>query len=496
MSEKYFAYLAVFLIVAAIVILIAVLRWQMRLKYLQNLTRVNILKRQQKSDYNTFFAAEIINQSVKILYGRFNPNARKALTALIAGRTERAAEYLSARHPLLAPLLSAHTRPDTAYRQIFCRKKQYLSEPQYGVYLPILAHLMYDRKTAEIAVNKLSAFFAKSANSVTAAYYRYISSYIYLFEGEMLSASQTASAAQKFFQKKQYAIETAACHLALAEIYRISCVNDVAETMIDSAVKIYQTQKTPLFEAKAVVAKGMLMVFENRCDEAAALYEKALQMPITEQLRADIYNQQALLFLALNRLRDAQRKANNSLKIQQKLKNKHGTAFSLQLMAQTAFREHRYRTAVKNAEQAAALYLAQSNPSAYAECLYLIAGAHYRQNRLEKSEKILRSLLDLSRRTQLSFHIANAYSLLGLIYMQKQDLQRAKVLFQQSLHLEQSKQRCEGMVADYANLALIEELTDNPENAVSNWQIALEYARQTGDAELQDLIEKHYNKNI
>lgn len=93
-----------------------------------------------------------------------------------------------------------------------------------------------------------------------------------------------------------------------------------------------------------------------------------------------------------------------------------------------------------------------------------------------------------SRRHSLNFHIANAYSLLGLIYMQKQDLSRAKALLQQSLHLEQNHNRCTGLAADYTNLALIENLSGDKDAAGQNLQIALEYAQKTGDEELLELI--------
>lgn len=490
MSEKYFIYFMV-AAVALMFLPLLIWRWQARLHYLQNLARINILKRQQKVNGATFFSTAVISQSVRCLYLKRNPTAKSALAALAGGRTEQAVTQIMPQNPFLAALLKAHTSLNEAYRQIKRQKKQWLSNLQYGVYLPILAQLTYDRQTALTAVAALD----KSArrNKETSAYYNYIASYMYLHEGEMLSASQTASAALKYFQKKQYAMETAACHLALAEIYRISCVNDIAETMVDSAVRIYQIQKTPLFEAKAVVAKGMLMVFENRFSEAHDCYEKALKMPITEQLRADIYNQIALLCLAQGNIITAQKHISAALKMQQSLKNPHGTALSFQLAAHIAFCRKQHNKTVKLAEQAAAMYDKQHNHSAYLECLYLNAEAQYKQKKYTPAEKNLRTVLDLSRKQQSSFHTANAYSLLGLIYMQKGDLQRAKVLFQQSLHLEQSKQRCEGMVADYANLALIDELTDNAENAASNWQIALEYAQQTGDEELQKLIEKHYN---
>ncbi|MBQ9270680.1 MAG: hypothetical protein IJ218_00220 [Alphaproteobacteria bacterium] len=491
MSEKYFAYILISALIVIIITALFLLYWRIRLRYLQNLTRINILKRQQTINQNTFFSTVIINSCVQKLFFLGGKTAKSALLWLVAGKPEKAIIYLESRTPLLALFLNAHINPYGAYRKISQQKRLCLLTPEYGVFLPILTYLAYNYKATEKYVNKLSLYFNNKKNNTTSAYYNYIASFVYMHDGEMLSASQNASAALKVFQKKQYAIETAACHLLLAEIYRISCVNDVASAMIDSAIKIYQTQNTPLFEAKAVVAKGMLMVFENRYEEAAEQYQKAIDMPITEQLRADIYNQQTLLLLIKGKFNKAEKLSKTALNLQQNLKNQHGLALALQLSAQIAFAQKKYVKTIRLANRAVAMYELQQNYSAQAECLYLAAESRCKQHLYGEAEKYLRTILWLNRRHPNSFHTANAYSLLGLIYMQRHDLQRAKVLFQQSLHLEQSKQRCEGMVADYANLALIEELTNNPETAVSNWQTALEYAHQSGDIELENLISIH-----
>lgn len=465
-------------------------RWRWRLKYLQNLVRINILKRQQKSNHEVFFSTYILDRCCRILYTKHCPMARTALSKLVAGYTENAVAYLETFEPQLALLLYAHTDLSAAYKKMLKNKQQWRSSLQYGVFFPLIAYLAHDRKALNRALTAVSGSASRRC-VILKAYHNLALSLAYSYEGEMLSASQTASAALKVFQQKQYAMETAACHLALADIYRLSCVNDVAETMIDSAIKIYQTQKTPLFLARAMVIKGMLMVFENRREAATELYQKALNMPLTEQLRADIYNQQALLQIIEGNLPSATKSLNRALATHQRLKNRHSSALSLQLLGQTAYLQKHYRTAVKYAEQAGEIYASTQNDSAYAECLYLAASAQYKQNFLDKAEKNLRALLKHAHSKAGNFHIANAYSLLGLIYMQKGDLQRAKVLFQQSLHLEQSQQRNEGLVADYFNLALIETLTDHPEDAAFNRRIAEEYAAQTGDAELLDLVKQN-----
>ncbi len=490
MSEKYFEWVISFLLVCMILLPALIWRLHIRLRFLQNLVRINILKRQQQSNQNLLFSADILNQSVYALFFLRNSAARRALRALTGGNTAQAVSVLQNKHPVLALLLQAHTDTADAYKQLKRRNFLPITDRKYGVYIPLLAHLMHDRNTLLASVEKITPQLTKYTRTAQ-AYFHAISAYAYLQEGDMLSASQNASAALKFFQKKQFAIETAACHLILAEIYRISCVNDIAQTMIESALKIYQTQKTPLFLAKAHTAKGMLMVFENRFEEAEAEYQKAMHLPITSQLRADILNQQTLLALAQNRTAVAAARVKTALDMQKQLKNPYGTAFSLQLSAHIHFQKKQHRLTVKDAAEAYKLYLKQKNFSAAAECLYLAAEAEFKMNCYTAAEKKLREILQINRTHPNSFHTANAYSLLGMIYLQKKDMQRAKVLFQQSLHLEQSHRRCEGLAADYANLALIDELSDYSDNAAANWQIALEYAKETGDKELVSLIEKH-----
>ena len=91
--------------------------------------------------------------------------------------------------------------------------------------------------------------------------------------------------------------------------------------------------------------------------------------------------------------------------------------------------------------------------------------------------------------------MANAYNLLGIIYLKQGDLQRAKGLFQQSLGCESSNNRTDGMAIDYANLALIEYRLGQQEQGDKTVQTALEYARAFGETELSQLLEKQLNKN-
>ena len=360
MSEKYFEYILWVLLIAAL--LLPVLLWHgyTRLKFLQNLVRINVLKFQQKNNQNLLFSTMILNKCARLLFFNRSSKARSALNMLACGRPDKAIVFLQNTNPQAALLLQAHFDTNAAYKNNKQHKIIKITDNKFGVYLPIMAHLCNDRSAMLSAVSRLNTV-AKSYNRPVKAYYDAISAYAYLQEGDMLSASQQASAALKFFQKRKFAVETASCHLILAQIYRISCINDVAQTMIESAIKIYETQNVPLFEARAIAAKGMLMVFENRYDEAEDMYDKVMAMPITAQLQADIYNQQTLLYLAKKNTAKAQYYADMALNAQKRLKNRFGTAFALQLSAHVAFLQNKNRKASDMASQASDLYTKQKN---------------------------------------------------------------------------------------------------------------------------------------
>lgn len=454
----------------------------MRLKHLQKLVRINVLRRQQYLNRATFYASYVLNRAVALLFfHRGNPSC-KALTHLAGGRINEAAAIIKKIKPEIGILLEAHQNLAAVYPRIL---RQIKSNRPYIVFSLLTANLMFDETKffalmPKIKINKLSA--------KTKAYYLYTSAFGYLREADMMSASQNASAALDLFKKSGYLFEEAQCYLLLAEIYRISCVNDIAQTMIESAIKIYRLQKLKLFEAQATAILGMLMLYENRIEEAEDKYIKALRLADTDKVCAEIYNQYALLDLAQKNMESAFKKARRAFNLHRKINNERGQAFSKQLIAHIYIDKQQHTKAAAAAEYAAKLYFAQSNYSAFAECLYLKARALCELEDYKKSEILLRQILDLHKNNSLNFHVANAYSLLGLIYIQTRDFQRAKVLFQQSLQLEQSNERCNGLVADYANLAVVETCYGNTDAARNNLQTALEFAQKTEDEELIKLI--------
>lgn len=455
-----------------------------RFKHLMKISKLNVLRRQQKMNLS-FYADVIIEKCVQKLFFMRLKKANRALAELTFGKTKTGESVLAGKNPALALFLGAHTDIKSAYKELKKNKRFWENKNLYILLFALMQIEFFAFGEARRTLKKLSF---KKLRGVENAYYNLVSAYIYISDADMLSASANASAALKYFQKHDMPIEEAKTYLLLGEIYRITYVSDVAQTMMESAIKIYRKSKLNLFEGRATAMLGMLFVSANRLEEAQDKFEKALKISESEQLKAEVLNQMSLLEIARKNSKKSFKYANEALKLHEKNKNERGTALSLQLLAHIYKDEQRPNKAFEMAEKATRIYQKQRNFSAVCECLYLQSSVLYKQHKFKRSEEILRRILEISTRHICNFHQANAYSLLGLIYLQKNDLSRSKVLLQQSLHLEQRNERANAMVADYANLSLIESLRGDENAAASNLQTALEYALKTEDEELINLI--------
>lgn len=490
MSEKYFFFAVLAGLIFFISGLFCVVLFYLRYKHLKKLAQLNILKRQQLSKQKHFYSTAVLEEAIFELFFNFHHSAQNALTFLVCGRPAKAADYLKNKKQALSLLLKAHfISLEPIYNKLRKLPKK-LKTPFILLATAHISHLLFKDEDIAGIISKIKK---KRLSAKLAAYKNYLSSFAYLQEGDMLSASENASAALKFFQKKRYFFEEAQSYLLLAEIYRVSCVNDVAQTMIESALKIFESAKLQFFKAQTIAVLGMLMLFENRIDEACDKLTLAKNISLSNELTADISNQIALVCLAQKNEKDALKHSKQALTLYLRQHNERGEAFSRQLIGHFLLNGGKTSQAFNSARKAADLYLGQQNFSAYAETLYLQARALCQLEKYDQAEKKLRLILSENRKHSLNFHIAHAYSLLALIFLRKKNLQRAKVLLQQSLMLEQNHERCSGLASDYANLALIEKLSGNFEAAKNNLKQALEYAKESGDENLLQLIKEQKN---
>ncbi len=296
---------------------------------------------------------------------------------------------------------------------------------------------------------------------------------IALFEGDMLTASEEAAKALKIFQKNNLLYEEAETYFLLGEIYRVSGVFDTADFMLRTAVKLFEVLSACKAKAKVLGTLGLLMTIQRRFSEAEDYFlqaKKTLTISSDRELFYFIISQQAMLNLLQDNLKEASAQAAQSLRGHKKFA---GQAFAADVLSRVAFAAKKWQQTLDYSVIAAEKYLKQKNYAARFECQYLQAEALVKKKKTKDAEKLLRQLIKEETNHKSCFHIASAYTLLGLILLQSGDIKRAKTIFNQALEQELYNDRASGAAIDYTNLALIERQCGNIDAAHKNLNAAL-----------------------
>ncbi len=443
-----------------------------------------------KNDFS-FLPTDDLKKIVQLLLAK---KQKLALAKLCDGDIKPAVAFLK-KHKKTFLNLVLQTIFDA--RKACPKLKKFIREkPKYYPALLYLAYVYLQNGEKEKALLCLNNIAPEKLKKISAAQALYLQAFFDLDDGNMLPSSQKANTAAKIFKKNKAFFEEAQTYCLLGVIYRTAIICDVAQMMFDTALKIFKNQNLVLQQADAYGNLGMLMAIQQRFAEADDYYQKALEIFSAHRKYikiAEIYNQQALLLLMQNDLVAAQNTATKALQQHQKHKELKGVALSYDILAQIAWNRKNFDTAFEQASLAKEIYLKNKNYSAAFECMHLLALSLFSQEKFDEAEKILRQITKKNVPHFSNFHTANAYNLLGLIYLQKKDLDRAKALFNQSLDLEQFNNRLSGIATDYANIGLVEMKCGNFEQAQKTIHTALEYAKANHDDELVELINKNFN---
>lgn len=464
MFMKYFAALFILFLLAAAPALFYFFNRRMRRLFWRKTVRRKIAAFCFAKDSPPFFSAYVLQRCADLAFAAPAAVRQVLWQELCGAGYVKTLDYLESRSPDDALGLLMHFEPQEGLKRAEARVK---TGPQRPLPLLLLA-LAYVRGHDFIKLRRtlehLEKFKLKAAEK---DYFYFLAARIDLYDGDMYSASQKASAAAAGFRKRRMPCEEAAAYLLMGEIYRACAVYDVAGTMFDSARKIYELLELPGGAAAALAAKGMLMSGEERFAEAAEYFKQSRRLFAKlgmEKAEAEVINQQALLNLLQKRLKRTESYARRALEMHKRAKNPRGCAFSRELLSIAAWRRRDFAAAAGLSGQVQKLYLKQKNYSAYLDAAFIEAQALFELDSLPAAETVCRRILNTASRRATCFHVAGAYSLLGLIYVRLNDFDRARALFKQSLGREQCNSRYAGAAADYANLAMIERKSGNTES--------------------------------
>lgn len=488
---KYFLYFAF------AVVLFYALRWFvgrcLLSGYWQKRLYGSLMRRQSGHSGEKFFARPAVGRlCAAVLKKR---GGEEALQQFSLGRDDSLLTLLKKdKKKKELAILQAFSEPEKALRPLVSYLKKNPKDTEAAVYLAELYFLCARRQDGMAVLEKLPP---KINNRYLRALKNYLLAQDAVSWGGMKEASEYGSAAVAGFEKMRAPDEQAQAQLLMGTIYRVSAIADVSEFMLRAAHKIYEKNGSPSGMADSFGNLGMLMVMQKRFAEADDYFAQALDINIKQGRKipeAEIINQMALLALLKDNPDTAEQKARQAQKIHRRCNNRQGEAFSLDVLSYVFLRRKQYDKLRKTAAQAEKRHAALNDEVSRQESLYLLATAYFEEDNPEAAEKTLRRMIAAAGGKRAGFYLANAYSLLGLIYLQKGELLRAKGLFSQAVQLEQKNDRLNAAAADYANIALIEARRGQKELARKNLETAIECAGFCEDDELKKTLQAELQK--
>ncbi len=479
-------YIWLFLLFAAAMIFVFRSWKKIRFDHYYYLTTKAFIFRMQKKEERAFFSSQALQCALQILLRHKNGAAAKALRSLIKGDS-RAAECYLLKHgeDFAAGALRMMRNPSGGLRILEKSDDLRAKAEILKLYL-----LQGQKESAEQIVKSLPK--CKKFPYVRACK-KFFEAQSCLSAGNMADASLKAGAAITLFRQTNAFTEEADAYLLAGTIYRLSAVEDTAYFMLKQARDIFAATGHYAGEAEALGNLGMLWTMRENFEEAENCFSQSLEICRKynrETAAAYIINQTALLKLLQKQYALAQKLAQEALQIHISHENKKGEAFSRDILAYVYAAQKQWKESAEQAELAEKLYIQEKDTAAYFSSLYQQAQAAYELKEDKKAEQKLRQIIQNKERENCCFHSASAISLLGLIFLRKNQLKRAKSLFLQAASLEQKNERFSGAATDYTNIGLIEYKSGDKKQALKTFYTALEYASAFGENEFSQMLEQ------
>ena len=352
-----------------------------------------------------------------------------------------------------------------------------------------LCRLLHCRGEFQHAVSRIKLpFFFPSA--LKADYLR-LCALDSLYQTDMLAASSQCSGALKLYQKSGFAFEEAECYLCLAQIYRISGVFDVAETMLREAAKIYKELSAHAKYAETEAYRGLVEIGRENYPAAGEYLEAAAavcRQYRLEKTGADIANWQGLACYLQKSLPSAKRFFASVLHRQSQA-SPEAKAFAAEMAARIGLQKKDFAAAVRRADEAVLIHRSLHHRPGIFENLYLKAEILYTAADYNRSAEILTALIKEKMPPSSIYYPANAYTLLGLIYLETGRLGPARTMFKNAVDMENSQNRLKGAAIDYNNLAELALREGCRDEARTCLERALKYAETLEDKELAAYLE-------
>ena len=476
---------------SVIAVLLAI--WRFRIDLFWRLAGKNLMAYQAKKNLPFFASSYNLRLIVCLLLRNcFHKNARMALAALIKGRIRKAALFCAhSGFGFFSDVLWAYVDPQKALSLL---RKQKSPEAKIES-----AALLFECSDLEKARDLLENCSDDKSLSV---YYRAKKSFylaqFFLKDANLESASASAAQAARLFKKCSAILEEAQAYLLQGTIFRISAVEDVAHFMFCQAKDLFLLAHHKSGEADALANLGMLWTMRENFEVAHKYFRqswKINQLIKRNSAAAYVLTQWALMLLLWQKHKKALALLKKALALHLEFNDIKGKAFVFEVEAYVFADLQKWDEALDAAQKAFESYDKFGlDIASLIESTYLKAWAEFNLGNFDRAEKTLRKCINLAEKNVSCFHVANAYNLLGLIFLAQNQLARAKAIFLKSASIEQKNERFSGAATDYVNIGVIETRLGNHAQALKTFHTALEYAEAFEDTELSDLIKNKIKK--
>lgn len=443
-----------------------------------------LILRQIKSSSSLYFSTFALRKIIRLLLRFPSLKNRKILWNLALGRISSALRFLHHKKFFLEEAcLQALFSPDKAL-SLFLKLDSVDARIEQ-------ASLLFEIGRKDESALLFSLIDIKCCSPYFRAKAFYYLAQFALTEGDMAQAFEKSSLAAILFRKNKAFIEEGFAYLLSANIFRLSASEDVSHMMFRQAIRLFQRFSHPAGEADAWGGLGMLWTMRENFDDALSYFQKSFDLNQTYSrplAAAYILTQKALTLLLKKNYSLALETAQSALEAHLRNHDENGQAFTHEINAYIFCDQNLWNKALIEAQAAVALYQNGKDVASLSDSLYLLARIQFELNDLNTAEFSLRTIIELANQSPSCFHVANAYSLLGLLFLQKNELQRAKSLFFKSAGLEQKDERFNGAATDYTNIALIEDKLGHTNQALKTLETALRYATVFEETELAQII--------
>jgi len=341
-----------------------------------------------------------------------------------------------------------------------------------------LASLLHWRK------NRL--FFAKAYTDLAM---------ISLNQGNLAEAERLLTMALSVFEKEEQDYEYARAANRLGMVYRLAGAFESAEEAHYRAKNLAEKHKWKAVLAETLGNLGMVYEGKDRFELALAHHNEALKLLEQDEKycfdTACLQRQIGLCYLrkgdcscALEAFQKCFRIFGEQKDLSMQSRVLNDITLTYQAMncdekaLETAF------LSIQKAQEAADDFELAANRLLY-------ASLRVEQNNTDQeTEDCLLKALAFFKEKNKKAESANASAMLGLLYLRREEWERAESFFRDSIHIEEMLHRSLGLASDYSNLGLIAQKKGQKQKAAEYWHKASLFFEASGDKTSAEYFKK------